>query len=204
MDRYDKIINLVKETSIAYEQNKKLKDLKKLKELERGIYNHSKLDRTSDIRTLSWDPIVKKSSENSDIQSVEPQKYNRDIRMNNSQRRHFNYPTPIIFEPKSSNTDQFVSTFENFADWNDISTEERAQLFQLYLSPKTFEWLNSLPKEIKQNYKSLIDSFLTKYKLDGEEILSNFSQEPDLEVFIAKFEKMAQLDMPPNVLKRFL
>ena len=73
--------------------------------------------------------------------------------MDNSQRRRFNYPTPIIFEPKSSNADQFVSTFENFADWNDISTEERAQLFQSYLSPKTFEWLNSLPKEIKQNYK---------------------------------------------------
>ena len=35
-DRYDKIIDLVKETSIAYEQNKKLKDLKELKELERG------------------------------------------------------------------------------------------------------------------------------------------------------------------------
>jgi len=155
-----------------------LKDLKELKELERGIYNHSKLDRSSDIRTLSWDPIVKKSSENSDIQSVEPQKYNRDIRMNNSQRRHFNYPTPTIFAPKSSNADQFVSTFENFADWNDISTEERAQLFQSYLSPKTFEWLNSLPKEIKQNYRSLIDNFLSKYKLDGEEICQILAKSP--------------------------
>ena len=75
--------------------------------------------------------------------------------------------------------------------------------FQSYLSPKTFEWLNSLPKEIKLDYKCLIDSFLAKYKLDGEEILTNFSQEPDLEIYISKFEKMAQLDMPPNVLKKF-
>ena len=87
---------LVKETSIVYKQKK---------ELERGTYNHSKFDRNSDIRTLSWDPIVKKSSETSDIQSVEPQyrqtdiqqRYNRDIRMDNSQQRRFNYPTPIIF-----------------------------------------------------------------------------------------------------------
>ena len=60
--------------------------------------------------------------------------------------------------------------------------EDKAQLFQSYLSPKTFEWLNSPPKEVKINYKSLIDSFLAKYKLTGEEILSNFTQKKDLEV----------------------
>ena len=54
---YDKIINLVKETSISYEQNKKLKDLTELEDLKRGMYNQSKLDRPSDIRTLSWDPL---------------------------------------------------------------------------------------------------------------------------------------------------
>ena len=53
--------------------------------------------------------------------------------------RHFNYPNPVIFDPKSSNADQFVSNFENFANWNNILMEDRAQLFQSYLSPKKIE-----------------------------------------------------------------
>ena len=47
---YDNIINLVKETSITYEQNKKLKDLTDLEDLKRGIYNQPKLNRPQKSR----------------------------------------------------------------------------------------------------------------------------------------------------------
>ena len=57
---YDNIINLVKETSISYEQNKKLKDLTDLEDLKRGIYNQPKLDRPPESR-VRWDPSIKKA-----------------------------------------------------------------------------------------------------------------------------------------------
>jgi len=141
-----------------------LKDLADFEGLNRGMYNQHKPIKTQKHR-VDWDPSVK-MGESSNTYNKEPLKPSQDYKT--GKRKSFNYPTPPIFDPKTSNADQFVSTFNNFAEWNEISMRERAQLFQSYLSPKTFEWLNSLPKEIKLDYKCLIDSFLAKYSWTGK------------------------------------
>ena len=109
---YEKKINLVKETSIAYEQNKKLKDLSDLEDLKREIYNQPKPIKPQKPR-VDWDPSVK-MGESSNTYSKEPLKPSQDYKI--GKRKSFNYPTPPIFDPKTSNADQFVSTFNNFAD----------------------------------------------------------------------------------------
>ena len=157
---YEQIINLVKD------QNKK--DLSDLEDLRREIYNQPKPSVAQKHRVdwdpivkmgeesntynkepvynqpkpsvtqkhrVDWDPSIK-MGESSNTYNKEPVKTSQVYKL--GKRKTFNYPTPSIFDPKTSNADQFVSTFNNFSDWNDISMRERAQLFQSYLSPKTF------------------------------------------------------------------
>ena len=67
---YNNIINLVKETSISYEQNKKLKDLTDLEDLKRGIYNQPKLNKPQKSR-VGWDPSIN-MAKSSNTYSEEP------------------------------------------------------------------------------------------------------------------------------------
>ena len=107
-------INLVKDTSASHEQNKRFKELNDLDELERGIYNQPKISKSPKSR-VGWDPDIN-MAKSSNTYNEEPLGPYRDSKIASGKRKSFNYPTPSIFDPKISNVDQFVLTFNNFAD----------------------------------------------------------------------------------------
>ena len=68
-----------------------------------------------------------------------------------SQNINFQFPAPCRFDEKTSSVNNFLSSFDNYSDFNKIIIEEKPTLLMSYLNPKSFNWVNNLPVDTKTN-----------------------------------------------------
>ena len=76
--------------------------------------------------------------------------------MDGASYNHFLPPKPETFDPENSSFVQFISSFNNYCEWNNIPGDMKPLLFSSYLKTKAFLYYNNLPAETKSNYDKLL------------------------------------------------